>query len=255
MSTTIISEEAMKYNSVIATQNALIELGRQEQLEKNMLEQIKLDNDAIIAILKFEIDNLNLNQTKNITYVKKDIYNTINESLKHIWQLNIIIQDEKFKYIKLQRENYELEKENKELIQETEDLEKNNEEHWNKRVENLRDKCIKKNKTIKILTYCILFAFVNICFISYFGFLRYYYIVAIIIFNTFNFLYYILYLICRNTYGMIYLFNLHGISFLYSGYKYHYNMLSILYKYYMQKNTYNIPDLGVNTSNMCLIID
>lgn len=254
MSTTIICEETMKYNSVIATQTALIELGRQEQIEKNLLEQMQIENDAIIAILKLEIININSNQNKNITYVKKNIYDTIYQSLEHIYNLNIIIQDEKLKSTKLQRENSELEKENKELIQETENLEKNNEKYWRKRVLNLRNKCIEKNNTIKILKYCMLLAFVKICLISYFGFLRYYYILAIIIFNTFNFLYYILYLICRNTYGMISLLNLYSLSFLYSTYKYHYNMLSILYKYYMQRNIY-VPDFQVNISNMCLIND
>jgi len=259
-STTHISEENMKYNSVLATQTALVDLGRHEQMRVNSENQQEITNELIIKILENYQQNLNNNKTH---IPKTEISEIINKSLEHIMNLNKIIENEKSKNIKLQAENKDFEEETKDLIKQTEALEYKIENYWEKRVKNLRDKCGKKNNYIKALKCCMLFAISQHLLISYFGFLRYYYIIAQITVGTANLLYLMfncVYLGFHDIAWCIYLLQIRVGSLLYSGYLYQFNIFSVLYTYTL-KNVYSInsinnvynkfstPELGVNISN------
>ena len=182
---THISDETMKYKSVVATHDALIELGRLDENEKNNEKQQIIDNEKVIIFLKknlavIEYFEKSEKQSKNkMIFENPDTFKEIiNKSLNHIDKLNNLIEKNKLKCNKLENENNELEKETRELIDQTEELEndiENNKEKNIIRIEKLRDMCKKRNKTIKIQKKLLIIIIVHSLIISYIGFAQYYY--------------------------------------------------------------------------------
>lgn len=198
-STTPITEEQMKYLSVIATHTALIELGKLEELKTSTEKQQEKDNIEMIHFLEKYLtlveyfEKSEKSHTTNMSFANPETFKEIlNKSLEHIHKLNTIIQGDKIKYYKLQEENTELQEEHKELIKETEELEENietKEKVNTERIEKLRNICIKRNKTIKILKYLLLNTIVHLCIISYIGFMKYYYTLVYIVIGISNKMY------------------------------------------------------------------
>ena len=202
-STTPITEEQMKYLSVIATHTALMELGKLEEAKKNTEKQEELNNVKIIEFLKkylklieyFEkSENLD---TKTMNFGNPETFKEIiNKSLEHIYKQITVIENNKIKYNKLQEENTELQKENKELIKETEELEEtieNKQKLNNIRIEKLRTICGKRNNTIKILKKLLIIIIIHLSIISYIGFMNYYYTFVYSIVGIINIIYNIYY--------------------------------------------------------------
>ena len=214
-STTHISEEDMKYNSVITTHTALIELGRLDEVQKNNEKQQEIDNNEIIKFLEkyktiltyFESEN-NPDKNNNVIFENPELLKEIiNKSLEHIYKFNELINDNKTKYTKLQDENTDLLEDYKELILQIDELEKyieNKTNLSNERIEKLRNICIKKNKTIYILKKLLIIIIIHLCVISYFGFLKYYYILISICIGW-----------CRIFYNIYYYLKIIGLDLLY----------------------------------------
>jgi len=198
-STTQMTEEQMKYNSVIATHAALMELGKQEA-EKNTAEkQQEKDNIEMVQFLKKYLTLIEYfeksknSHTTNMTFGNPETFKEIiNKSLEHINKLNVIIENDKIKFDKLQTENTELQEEHKELIEETEKLEETieaKEKSAMVRIEKLRNMCIKRNKTIKLLKKLLVIMAIHLIVISYIGFMKYYYTLMYIVIGLSNIIY------------------------------------------------------------------
>ena len=216
MSATYISNELMKINSSLATHDALIDLGRQKELQELAKQKQEEDNMEIILFL----DNYLINAIESGYFIEKssikyysekNISEIITKSSNHIKNLNTIINDKKTEYIKLLHENKEQQDENKELILQIDNLENDIENYWKKRTEKIRNICIQRNKTIKMLKYLIGFMISQQFLISYFGFYNYVDSIYITIKYT-------------------YLYSSTGISnIIYYIYMYKSNIISVLY--------------------------
>ena len=108
---THISDETMKYKSVVATHDALIELGRLDENEKNNEKQQIIDNEEVMQFLKknlavIEYFEKSEKQSKNkMIFENPDTFKEIiNKSLNHIDKLNNIIEKNKLKCNKLENE-------------------------------------------------------------------------------------------------------------------------------------------------------
>ena len=188
LSTTHISEEMMKYNSVVATHNAMIELGRFDEVKKFMEKQQDIENIEVIkflekylAVIEYFETSKNPDKNKTLNFENPETFKEIiTKSLNHIYKLASIIDDNKIKYNKLQDENAELQDEHKELIEQTEELEENIETQEilsKQRIEKVRNICITRNNTIYLLKRLLVILSTHLCVISYYGFLKYYYTV------------------------------------------------------------------------------
>jgi hypothetical protein len=162
---TNVSEETIdlalvNIHSVVATHDALIELGQQKELKKFIKQQQEKNNKEIINFFEnylanaiesgYFIENANIRY-----YSEKNVKEIINKSLNHINTLNTVINGKRNKYIKLYCENKNLQDENKELNNQIIELEEKIENYWEKRVEKVRNICIQRNDTIKMFKYFI----------------------------------------------------------------------------------------------------
>jgi hypothetical protein len=214
-----LSQEEMEINSALATHDALIELGRQMEktttennyrnnrileLEK-MITNFKKDNNVILITMSQKLANSWDMFPKNYYEADKiDKYiSIINEYMKLINEeklsKNKEIETQKNEVLELTKENTESHKEYDEVETKFEE----NNKYWEERVIKLREKCIHKNKIIKIL-YCILSAIVSqLLLINYIGF--YYYLnmlyvcayysgysIYLILFNINSIIYYVI---------------------------------------------------------------
>jgi FtsZ-binding cell division protein ZapB len=190
-SATLMTEETMKYNSIMATHNALLELGRQDESQKNSEKLIDIENQEIILFLEKYLavvdyfETSGKSQTSNMSFETPErLRELINKPLKHIHKLNSIIEENKNKYEKLHDENSDLQDQNKELIEETEQLEDEKEKiilATNQRIEKLRNICIKRNNTIKNYKIITIILIIHLLIISYIGIFNYYIILKNII--------------------------------------------------------------------------
>lgn len=224
-----ISGETMKHKSVIATHTSLIEIGRFEEAQKNREKQQEIENIEVIKFLEkynkvieeYEETNSTLSNKKCHTFNNSDTFKEIiNKSLNHIIKLNKIIDENNNKYNKLQEENIEFKDETKELINQTEELEQQIEnitEIKDQRIEKLRNICIKRNKTIKILKKILLVTFLQLCIINYIGFANYYYTIKYIVigyYHIFNSIYKNTIFIYNNPYYYINKVNITGYTYI-----------------------------------------
>ena len=214
-STTHISEETMKYNSIITTHNAMIELGRFDEIKKNSEKQQRIENIEVIKFLEKYLGVIEYFETSKTSDKNKMIFEhpdtfkeIITKSLNHIYKQVSIIDDNNIKYNKLQNENAELQDEYKELIKQTEELEETIETHEilsKQRIEKLRNICITRNNTIYFLKRILVILSLHLCIISYFGFLKYYYTILNIFIG-----------ISAIIYNIYYYLKLTGLDLLYS---------------------------------------
>lgn len=194
-----MTEEEMKYLSVIATHTALIELGKLEESKTSTEKQQEKDNIEMIQFLKKYLTLIEYFEksknpdTTNMAFGNPEtVKEIIDKSLQHINKLNTIIQSDKLEYNKLQKENKELQEEHRELIEETEKLEhtiETKEQSNMTRIEKLRNICIKRNKTIKILKKLLIIMAIHLIVISYIGFVQYYYSFVCIAIGLSNIIY------------------------------------------------------------------
>lgn len=151
---TKLTDEEIKYNSIIATQKSLVELGanQQKKNDSNLQKELKFqklyniiieynNNTLSKSILKI-LNNIGLNSKDKTTEILKifENYNdffTMNNELVTNLQVNITKFEEDYKEI---REEYN--KTNKEYDEK--------QEYWEKRVLQLREKCMDRNKTISL---------------------------------------------------------------------------------------------------------
>lgn len=187
----LTSEEA-NAASVLATQNALIDLGKHTaKLELQKSLRIKRLEDLKKYLLKgkevFPI---------GVEYTKKDktseFYVHFNELSKYVDAVNEfikLVEDEKLEYIsnieKLENYVQNIDLDYKTVILENEKLEtliEQKEKYWTNRVTKLREKCIQKNlnyqklqNKYKTLLKILYFNFTSLCFvifmINYFGYI------------------------------------------------------------------------------------
>ena len=145
-----LSEEEVRYNSIIATQKSLVELGAKQEKDKNNLQLIEdryqyLENTIKVNlnnnILKIKIDDIiNKNYTERTKLIIEifDIYNEY-----YIMTKDLISN--------LERNNTKLEDDYNSLRDENNITNKEYDEkqkYWENRVSKLRDKCKDRNNEI-----------------------------------------------------------------------------------------------------------
>jgi hypothetical protein len=236
-----VSEDEMKYNSIIETHKGLIELGRKKELDNFLQDKQKTDNNSIIDFLENYFINIHENANpKKKYYQRKSVAEIIDKSLNHIKNQNILISKRYNSFNQILKENLEILQENKELISQIDELEDKIETYWNPRVEKIRNICFQRNNTIKTLKktslLVILFIISQQCLINYFGFLRYCNIMFNISIGLTNLVYLIGFYTASVMYSLffdIYLLKLQIISALYSWYIYYSFIISVAYNRYL----------------------
>lgn len=180
----MLTREEAETASVLATQNALIDLGKHTaKLELEKALRVKRLKDLKKYLLKgkqvFPI---------GVEYTKKDktseFYVHLNELSKYVDAVNEFIKlkdDEKFEYeSNIQKlENYveSVDLDHKTAVLENDKLQtktKQREEYWTNRVTKLREKCMQKNvdyqkleKKYRTLLKILYFNFMSLCFLIF----------------------------------------------------------------------------------------
>ena len=206
----LTSEEA-NAASVLATQNALIDLGKHTaKLELQKSLRIKRLEDLKKYLLKGkEVFPIGVEYTKNDK--TSEFYVHFNELSKYVDAVNEfikLVEDEKLEYIsnieKLENYVQNIDLDYKTVILENEKLEtliEQKEKYWTNRVTKLREKCIQKNlnyqklqNKYKTLLKILYFNFTSLCFvifmINYFGFEKLLENGIYYVSNTLNFVYF-----------------------------------------------------------------
>lgn len=187
MPTLSLSNEDMEVNSALATHDALIELGR-----VNALAEIEkaAKNHKKTELLRI-IENFS-NDTKTVSVANKQAnsWNTTVDLYYNAEKIDSYVEVIK-EYLGLLHEDVEqyketvskLEHENKELMGELTEAHNDNsaleekyevrEEYWTNRVAKLREKCIRKNKYIKILFWGFIFIITQMLIVEKIGISNY----------------------------------------------------------------------------------
>ena len=174
-----LTEEEVKYNSIIATQDSLIKLGAQHQKQKLQIESFdiqykKLEDEIsnnmeqsililkIEDILKHRIQNDRIDKFMELFKKYNDFYQMNKELITNLQEHNNKLEDE---YHFIRAEYNETNKEYEEKHK-----------YWTDRVTKLRIKCMDKNKIITELeqtelynTYNIFIKNILLFFIGLFG--------------------------------------------------------------------------------------
>jgi len=246
----MLSKEEAESASILATQNALINLGK--HTAKLELEK-ELRNKKLLTLKNYLLKGKDVFPV-GIEYTKKDksleLYVHFNELQKYLDSVNKFIQLTDFEnseYIseiqKLKNYIETIDYDYKTITLENDNLQnkiEEKEEYWTNRVLKLREKCIQKNldyeklqkknyKILKILYSIILLICIFISVIYYCGFDNCLYIIKYILHNIFNILYFTLfysykfiifiYTILRNYYIIITSFSFIFICYKYLGIK------------------------------------
>jgi hypothetical protein len=187
MTNRYISSEDMKKNSVFATHDSLIELGKQQEKMKQEKEKKILENnllrDKILNFknnLNFVVANRKSANSFNFTQINCYDSSIINEYIDMVNTYICILDSENNTLVtninKLESNIFDLLEEKKETEKEYKDLDetlKSREKYWQNRVKNLREKCINKNTLIYKLNCFIVFITFNFILIKYYGFYNY----------------------------------------------------------------------------------
>lgn len=185
--TKYITSEESKKNSVLATHDSLIELGKQQEKIKQEKEKKILENnllrDKILNFknnLNFVVANKKSANSFNLTQINCYDASIINEYIDMVNTYICILDSENNTLItnidKLESDISDLIEEKKETENEYNQLDetlKSREKYWQNRVKNLREKCINKNTLIYRLNCLIVFITINFILIKYYGFYNY----------------------------------------------------------------------------------
>jgi hypothetical protein len=151
--------EEQLYKSKIATESGLLKLGENLLLKKQQKHKIgTYKNDVIKELTNIKNGNKILKQF--------DLYSdAMDQTILNLKKL-LSSSEEDYKEVEITSSDY---------LKELETLEEKIENYWKVRVENLRNKCIKKNKTLKMYRKIIkcqgillLLFFLNFIFFYYF---------------------------------------------------------------------------------------
>lgn len=246
----MLSKEEAESASILATQNALIDLGK--YTAKLELEK-ELRNKKLLSLKNYLLKGKDVFPV-GIEYTKKDksleLYVHFNELKKYLDSVNEFIHltdlenSEHISEIqKLKNYIETIDYDYKTTTLENDNLQnkiEEKEEYWTNRVLKLREKCIQKNldyeklqrknyRILKILYSIILLICIFISIIYYCGFDNCLYITKYIIHNIFNILYFILFYsykfiiftsnIIKNYYPIFASFSFVFISYKYFGFK------------------------------------
>ena len=233
MPTLSLSKEDMELNSALATHDALIELGRHKAMadievatkdnKKKQLFQIINNFSKDIKTVKVTKKHGNSwDTTVELYYNAEKIDSYVATVMEYMNLLHENIKQNEETLEKLNEENRELKEELAEShcdYSALEDKIDKQDEYWKNRVAKLREKCIRKNKYIKILNWGFIFIITQILLANQIG-----------IFNYMNMLYvcvdfcgYCICLICRYIFSYCYIFGL---------------LIPILYLNYENKNQF-----------------
>lgn len=168
--------------SKIATHNALIDLGRQQEINNIKLEKRNEKRNRYKNIVEGkEILNslVYFNSINKITDTKKYMDNVLNfchQTSIYVSYVNkyLCLLEEDIK--NLQEKNDKLKKENKELLEENKEKIKENDNltrYWSNRIQKLREKCIYKNRKIKYSYLMFIFIISQMLAINYIGIINY----------------------------------------------------------------------------------
>ena len=243
----MLTKEEAEAASVLATHNALINLGKYNatlELEK-ALRIKKLENLKKYLLKGKEIFSINSEYTKLDTKDKCESYVLSSEFTKYLDAVNEyigLVDDEEVECIsKIEKlENYvqNIDLDYKTAILENENLEtqfETKEKYWSNRVIKLREKCIQKNedyqklenkykRLLKILYSILMISCFLIIIINYIGFEKLLKNSIYYSCNTLNFIYFTI-IICYKCFNMIYQFVLN----------YHMLLASLIFGFISQK--------------------
>ena len=197
----MLSIQEMEYQALIATQNEMIKIGRIQEIEKqkiksnNLLyeklfepfQNINVNNNDIIdfqeEFQKGNFDDYITNLSKQFNNELNKLHFTNDSSKKCFLKIFLLRKMDKIKneqfYIKNEELKKEIDEKNISLKEETDEYEeleneKNNEiKYKDDRIIKLRNKCIKKNNTIKNIKICFTISIITVIilqhFINYYG--------------------------------------------------------------------------------------
>lgn len=150
---TKLTEEEIKYNSILATQKSLIELGAIQQKEHDIIVQKNLNyNELYTKIMEYNNNLPNYilqilsNRMQNTNYKNKEILLIIDNYNKYFTMNNEVVS-------KLKSDITKLEEEYKEIKEDYNNTNKEYDEkqiYWENRVLKLREKCMDRNKSITL---------------------------------------------------------------------------------------------------------
>ena len=195
-----LSQENMQINSTIATHDALIKLGEEKEkrsTELRIKEKRKKELSKSIDNFTNDTKVIKISQKESNSWkmIKQEYYNLddVNNYVSNVNDYISLLKEElsiqKTKIDELDESIIDLTENSLETNDELTDLDKEykeREKYWTNRVENLRNKCIKKNNIIKRIYLTLIFVIVHAILMNYIGIHQY--------LNTIYFsLYYIIY--------------------------------------------------------------
>jgi len=165
------TKEDADRESKIATQSALINIGR----EKALHEHKKIQRDKEIANIKTyfcKYENCDIKKTVNQMTNQKDkveITRILDYYVKYMNLMNSLEEENLIEFNKIKKENSLMKEEITELISDSTQTEERIDTYWKPRVDKLRNKCIFKNRFIKFLYLVIVLTNLHNIYMTYYG--------------------------------------------------------------------------------------